>query len=268
MEKFWNNGKIQIKWENFVRMASVRIKLFQTQQTNETQSQIFTNLNNFQTDDQNTNQQFGMEHQMRTSLSPQSSNSSNTHAPSSSNPWGNPAPAPFQHHHFPHAKQPTNNNNISNNINNNINNNNNYQLSLAQQQLMLANLQQNTFNSMPKQIARSNSPMNFPSLANLSVFQHQQHQQHQQQQGQHISRSNTPSNFVLASQMAGADEFAAFGGSRGTTCMTQNFNQLSQMMGGSVNELVPSISDLNGFIAANGFSDIQTEMVNPGLITI
>ena len=247
-------------------MASVRTKLFQTQQTNETQSQIFTNLNNFQTDDQNTNQQFGMEHQMRTSLSPQSSNSSNTHAPSSSNPWGNPAPAPFQHHHFPHAKQPTNNNNINNN-------NNNYQLSLAQQQLMLANLQQNTFNSMPKQIARSNSPMNFQSLANLSVFQHQQHQQ----QGQHISRSNTPSNFVLASQMAGAslmhgqpdtDEFAAFGGSRGTTCMTQNFNQLSQMMGGSVNELVPSISDLNGFIAANGFSDIQTEMVNPGLITI
>lgn len=194
-----------------------------------------------------------MENQLRTSLSPQSSNSSNTHASSNSNPWANSGQlASLQQQQMMQNKQP---------------NGNNYQLSLAQQQLMLANLQQNTYNSVPKQIGRSNSPIQFQNMPNLNVFQ-QQHQQ-QQQPNQQISRSNTPSNFVLANQMTNgasmiqhkdADEFIPFGANsnRSTNCMTQNFNQLSKMMGSNMNELVSNINELGFNPSVAGFSDIQT----------
>lgn len=196
---------------------------------------------------QSSQQMFIQQNQLSTSLSPQSSNSSNTYTSSStvnsnSNPWGPCSNIPFVPSHQPKQHQ------LMQGKTSFYTNNIGYPLSFAQQQLMM--------NSIQKNLARSNSPIDFQSAGNMNQIQ------------QNPSRSNTPNFFMTNSNVNGQnsnhnlntnmDEFMPFGQNCTNNSMAQNFNQLSKMIGpqSNLNEITSNMNELA--LATNTFSEIQS----------
>lgn len=213
-----------------------------------------------QFDDNQTNQQIlfnNQQNQLQTSLSPQSSTSSsytNTHTSNStgnSNMWLN------------NPNQQQANQSKLYGVNNGGN-----QLSLAQQQMLLNNLQQNNFLSLHKQQSgRANSPMdpNFQNANNLN----------QLQQGSNLASNFLGSNNLgadgsLAMNMASSmqssnnphfesnsiDEFMPFSSNGNNCSIAQNFTQLTKMVAPQFNQGLSELT-MNQLTNA-GFSDIHS----------